>query len=61
MSEITVTIPRAAAMNIVGLIEERIDEIERLEKVHPTLPIRDPQTMSDYFAAAKALEKALGR
>ena len=58
MSEVTITIPSLAAMNLLDMIELRLSDIELLAKQHP-LPMRDPETVRTYEAARKAIGDAL--
>src|SRR5580765_1502484 len=60
MSEITITIPLLAAMNLESLVDSRLNEIERLAREHPDLPMRDAETVRTYQAAHSALTEAIG-
>jgi hypothetical protein len=51
MSEVTVTIPLSAALNIRTLILERMKEIEKLATEYPDLPMKDPITWESYRSA----------
>jgi hypothetical protein len=58
---ITVKLETLSAMNLVGLAEQRLAEIERLQEEHPELPIRDAGTVASYESAIKTLRSALGQ
>jgi len=60
MQEVTITIPFAAALNLKHLVEARLEEIERLAKQYPDLPMKDPATVESYAAAQRALVAAVG-
>jgi hypothetical protein len=58
MSDIHVELTYAGALQIKSLIENRLEEIERLAAKHPNLPMRDPATVAVYEHTLKSLEKA---
>lgn len=58
MSDLTVEFTYAGLLQVKSLIENRLEEIERLAVKHPTLPMRDPQTVAVYEITLKQIEKA---
>lgn len=58
---VDLSIPELSAMNLLGLVEARLEEIEQLALAHPDLPMRDPNTIASYKAAQTALENGLSK
>jgi hypothetical protein len=59
MNEITITLNSLSALNVLGLIEQRLAEIDKLAAEHPDLPMRDEQTVASYKAAKTAITNEL--
>lgn len=59
MTEVTVTLSVLSAMNVISLIDRRLEEIEELAVKHPDLPMRDPQMIADYESAKQTLKAAV--
>jgi len=58
-STITVELSVGSAYMLQTCVEERLAEIDRLAAKHPTLPMKDPQTVAYYNAALEVIRKAL--